>query len=87
MALVSTDNYIFQCPNCNHDVIVDKRDINCCIFRHGIFKNNFQQIPPHSSENMCKKYIENDQIYGCGLPFQINFISETNYEVIKCDYI
>ena len=38
------DFYFFQCPNCNGDIIVEKNELNCKIFRHGIYKKNFTAV-------------------------------------------
>lgn len=70
------------CPHCNDYILIEK--LNCGIFRHSIFKNNGQQVPPHSSKEECDKYIANNEIYGCGKPFKINI--ETNMAE-KCEYI
>jgi hypothetical protein len=72
------------CPNCNENIIIE--ELNCCIFRHGILKENNKQIEPHSSKVLCDFYVQNDKIYGCGKPFQI--IKEGDeYKAIICDYI
>lgn len=71
------------CPHCNDIILINYREINCRIFRHGVFKNTFEQIPPHSSKLDCDKFISDDIIYGCGKPFRLN---EQNEPVI-CDYI
>ena len=59
---------ILKCPHCNEYVIIEK--INCAIFRHGIFKNNLQQIDPHALKELCDFFIQNNLIYGCGKPFK-----------------
>lgn len=58
-----------QCPHCKDWIWIEQ--INCGIFRHAVFKHNLQQIPPHSSEQDCLNFIQQDMIYGCGKPFQI----------------
>ena len=60
---------IITCPNCDDILIIS--ELNCCIFRHGIYKKTNQQIDPHLSEEKCNILIETNQIYGCGKPFQI----------------
>lgn len=73
-----------MCPNCNDYVILEK--LNCCIFRHGVYKHNLQQIHPHLPENECKKVVEHGLIYGCGKPFKIIiFNNELKAEI--CEYI
>jgi hypothetical protein len=73
------------CPHCKEYVIIEQ--VNCAIFRHGMYKQNFIQINPHLSKNECDNLILNNLIYGCGKPFKI----EKNHENILmaniCDYI
>lgn len=72
--------FIVDCPHCNEPVII--QEVNCAIFRHGIFKTNYEQIPPHSTKDQCDEWIEKNMIYGCGKPFKI-----INNTAVKCDYI
>ena len=75
---------IIICPNCNESIIIE--EINCGIFRHGVFKTNGIQMDPHSTKNVCDEAIEKDLIYGCGKPFQI-IIQDNTTIIQKCDYI
>ena len=70
---------IITCPHCNEFILIE--ELNCRIFRHGVFKNTNQQISPHASKEECDAYIVQDLIYGCGKPFKITD------KVEKCDYI
>lgn len=80
-----SDFYIFTCPHCSQDIIVSKRELNCKIFRHGVYKSNYTQIPPHSTFEECQRLIANDLIYGCGKPFEV--IEKNGKMVaISCDY-
>jgi hypothetical protein len=84
---MDTDFYLFQCPHCQEDIIVQRNEINCAIFRHGVFKNNLQQILPHSPKNECDLWFEKDLIFGCGKPFEL-VIDVSNQPFTKiCDYI
>jgi len=76
--------FYIECPHCNQTIEVVKR--NCRIFRCGIYKHNFQQIHPHLPQPECDKLFENDEIYGCGKPFQLVQENE-KWIPIKCDYI
>ena len=78
---------IFTCPHCNEIIIVNKKDLNCRIFRHGVYKNNHKQINPHLKKEICDFLVKNKLIYGCGKPFQIVYDNENNYNVVICDYI
>jgi len=75
---------ILECPHCKEYIIIEQ--INCGIFRHGIFKNNGQQIEPHSPKELCEHYIKNDLIYGCGKPFKIS-INNNIFFIEICDYV
>jgi hypothetical protein len=75
---------MIECPHCKEYIIIEQ--INCGIFRHGILKSNLKQINPHSSEELCKFYIDTNKIYGCGKPFQIVEINN-QYEITICGYI
>ena len=76
---------IINCPNC--DTYLCITELNCCIFRCGIYKKTNEQINPHLSEEKCNILIKNDLIYGCGKPFQIIVQDDENWIVQKCDYI
>ena len=80
------DCYIFHCPDCQDYIIVNVSEINCRIFRHGVFKNSNNQIDPHSPKIVCDKYVEENMIYGCGKPFCLKF-EDNKWYVDKCDYI
>ena len=80
------DYIIIECPHCKEHIVVNLKELNCKIFRHGIYKNNGKQIDPHASKEICDELIKNDVIYGCGKPFQIIEINDT-FEIKKCDYI
>ena len=71
---------LIKCPYCKKLIFIEQ--LNCGIFRCGIYKSNFQPIPPHAPKIDCDNYITNDLIYGCSKPFQI-----INNKVYKCDYI
>lgn len=71
---------IKQCPHCF--TFIEMIEINCAIFRCGIYKDTGMQIPPHLSKEACDAL--GDQIWGCGKPFKFN--TKTN-NLEKCDYI
>ena len=74
-------NLIVKCPHCNLYVLIES--INCGIYRHGVFKINGQEIPPHASKEFCDSDFQKGEIWGCGKPFQIS----KNFEVKICEYI
>jgi hypothetical protein len=66
--------------------MIEVVELNCKIFRCGIYKENGEQINPHLPKNECERLVNTGEIYGCGKPFQI--INENPpYLVVKCDYI
>lgn len=79
-----SNNTIVKCPHCKE--YVEIIEVNCAIFRHGIFKNTGQQIDAHTPKQLCDQYIQANQIYGCGKPFKLN-IRENILVAEMCDYI
>lgn len=75
-----------ECPHCQQMVLIAENEINCGIFRHGVYKKNFRQINPHESEIVCNKLFNENLIYGCGKPFKIFKLNET-YCASVCEYI
>lgn len=76
---------IVSCPHCNDPVEIAQ--INCGIFRHGVYKHNYEPIPPHSSQSECNRLVFEGEIYGCGKPFQIRTEPSGQLTVFECDYI
>ena len=77
---------IFLCPYCSLQVEVEIKNINCGIFRHGVYKKDLKQIPPHLKKEKCDELFQKKLIYGCGKPFKIIKNNE-DYNVEICDYI
>jgi hypothetical protein len=80
----SSNNKIVKCPHCQE--YIEIVEINCAIFRHGTFKNNGQQIDPHTPKELCYQYIQTNAIYGCGKPFKL-VVRENILVAEVCDYI
>ena len=82
-----------KCPHCN--IMIEVIELNCKIFRCGIYKNGFQQIDPHMPKDACEELVKNDSIFDCGKPFmviekdkdKVDLESVIEYESIVCDYI
>jgi hypothetical protein len=74
------------CPHCNEVFIVAENEINCAIFRHAVYKNNYLPINPHESKDNCDKMKEQDIVYGCTKPFKI-VKKDEKYSTEICDYI
>jgi hypothetical protein len=78
--------HFFICPHCEGSVIVHQQELNCRIFRHGVYLVNMQQMNPHTPKEECDRLTATNQIIGCGKPFQA---VEQNGELVAviCDYI
>lgn len=78
--------YYFNCPNCDMEIIVNKNELNCKIFRHGIYKDTYEQVNPHLPKIFCDKLFEENKVIGCCKPFEI--INDNKGELIAviCDY-
>ncbi len=86
------DTIFILCPHCKNMMELIKSQINCAIYRHGVYKSTGEQIDPHAKKEICDNLVETDSIYGCGKPFKLfqnkNPISKTiEYYVEKCDYV
>ena len=77
---------IINCPSCNATILIDKSEINCKIFRHGVMKESGKQIDPHLSKDNCDKLVKDNRIYGCGKPFKLEF-NGFEWQAMHCEYI
>lgn len=77
---------IFQCPHCDELIIIMKDDLNCCIFRHAVYKDSFFQVDPHLSEQLCNYLRRSELVFGCAKPFRIIQIGH-EYDAVVCAYI
>jgi hypothetical protein len=81
-----------ECPHCLGLIIINENEINCSIFRHAVYKTDInQQLPPHSSKEVCDDAVERGIVYGCAKPFKLVKSNSTNeekkYKAEICDYI
>lgn len=81
---IEGENYVFPCPHCLLWIQVKTTETNCCIFRHGVLKENMTQISPHAPKEECDRLFEENRIFGCGKPFRI-FLDEKLVRI--CEYI
>lgn len=78
--------YVF-CPHCEGVIMIDKKDLNCHIFRHAVLKTKLDAfINPHETKENCEKLLSEGKIYGCGKPFRV-ILSDKNHKAVTCDYI
>ena len=78
--------YELTCPHCNGGIIVEQNQLNCGIFRHGVYIVNMQQISPHMPKHECDRLIQTNQIVGCGKPFRV-MDSPNGKVAVVCNYI
>ncbi len=90
---MSDKQYIYiSCPHCENLVEINISQINCTIFRHGIYKKNMTQIHPHASKDFCDNLVKYNEIYGCGKPFKLFYNRNPTNNVVRfyaeiCDYV
>jgi hypothetical protein len=75
-------NKIVICPYSDCNIGIEIVEVNCAIFRCGIYKHNGQQIHPHLPKEECDQLKYDDKIWGCGRPSKL-----VNDILIICDYI
>jgi hypothetical protein len=80
-----SQSFVFECPHCNLMVQVFVNELNCRIFRHGMFKHNWEQVPPHLPKDVCDQLVAEDQVLGCCKPYQ--FFDGPPPFVDVCEYI
>jgi hypothetical protein len=76
-----------NCPKCG--IMIEVLELNCRIFRCGVYKSNGEQLPPHHPMEDCMRVASEDLIYGCGAAFRIcKELSEDGSLIADiCDYI
>ena len=76
-----------SCPYPECSITIEVVEINCAIFRCGVYKNKNgpeygKQIDPHLPKQECDRIKKEDKIWGCGRPFKL-----VDGKLIVCDYI
>lgn len=80
--------YLFDCPHCSCQIQVSYDQVNCMIFRHGVYRDTMTPINPHASERDCDSLINMGMVYGCCKPFRLTRNQSGQLdEAIICDYI
>eukprot|EP00931_Biecheleriopsis_adriatica_P067038 TRINITY_DN41246_c0_g1_i1.p1 TRINITY_DN41246_c0_g1~~TRINITY_DN41246_c0_g1_i1.p1 ORF type:complete len:208 (+),score=27.97 TRINITY_DN41246_c0_g1_i1:47-670(+) len=66
--------WLVLCPHegCSQWFRVDASDVNCTIFRHGVYKDTGRMLPPHARQQECEDAISRGALYGCGKPVRFN---------------
>ena len=76
------DVFYVACPHCALYCQIRSADINCKIFRHAVIRSTMAFVDPHSSKQMCDKWVEDGLVWGCGKPFWFDGVV-----VEACGYI
>lgn len=76
---------ILKCPYCEQ--YIEIIEINCGIFRCGLYKTDCSQLNPHASREECERVVAEDRIFGCGKPFRVYKMAASEYRIEKCEYI
>lgn len=88
--------FICPHPDCGGMVQVPPNQINCKIFRHGIYKTTIEgtivqkdtQVHPHAPKELCDYLREKDLIWGCCKPCRITTNNgDGTLTAVICDYI
>lgn len=79
-----SEEIIVICPYCSEHIIIEK--LNCGIFRHGQYKDNYRQVSPHMTKSKCLKLLSEKKVNGCMGPFKV-IKDDKEWKAIKCDYI
>ena len=79
--------FLVKCPHCSQAIEVV--EINCKIFRCGVYKGSCKQIDPHMSKIECDILVSESKIYGCSKPFKLVSVQDASglWTAVKCDYI
>jgi hypothetical protein len=74
---------IIECPHCKCSIIIYENEINCRIFRHGVYKDTNEPVNPHLDQISCENLVDSGRVFGCCKPFRLN--NENIPEI--CEYI
>ena len=83
LRMSSIEFHSLTCPHCSGTIIVYPNELNCRIFRHGVYRATNEPIPPHTSKDECDRLVLENLIHGCGKPFMVN----NEIQAVACDYI
>lgn len=75
---------VVSCPHCN--CLVEILELNCRIFRHGVYKENGLQVCPHAPKELCNTLSAESRIHGCGKPFRV-VEKDGVFGAEVCDYL
>jgi hypothetical protein len=79
--IVGTVGSLILCPHCG--VSIEVLELNCRIFRCGVYVETGEQINPHLPKKECDELYDGGKIYGCGKPFMV----DSSGNACICDYI
>ena len=76
-----------QCPHCLEYVVINRAELNCCIFRHAAFVGSLVQVNPHASEEVCNQLVASNAVVGCAKPFRVVPQPDGTFVAEACGYI
>lgn len=76
---------LVACPHCG--IGIEIIELNCCIFRCGMYRESGRQIHPHLPQPECERLKRQGEIYGCGRPFRVDVDGSGDYIATICDYL
>ena len=86
MSVVIEDGLIFfECVKCGIGIIIPINELNCKIFRCGVYKDTNIPINPHTLKETCKQLVDQKLILGCGCAFELLKTTDS-FDVVECDY-
>jgi hypothetical protein len=80
-----TQEIFIFCPHCGQACEI--LELNCRIFRCGVFKGTMLQLDPHAPKQVCDALVSSGQIHGCGKPFKALTDASGAIVAVVCDYI
>ncbi len=70
--IVDGDTYVAKCPFCSLYFCVNKNEVNCKVFIHGVYTTNGEPVNPHLSAELCDQLVKEGRVYGCCKQFVFN---------------
>lgn len=78
--------FVVECPHCQCSVLIFQNEINCAIFRHGVYRHSLEQINPHLPKDECEELVKDSAILGCGKPFKLHKNGD-KWKALVCGYM
>lgn len=63
--------HYISCPHCSGLIMIDKREINCGVFRH-LSRRDERRVSPHAPQAECQALVRSGEGLGCGGAFRFD---------------